>query len=164
MGKRGAGPKPPVAVSPQLQALVDRAKHLHAKPLKPAAETARTKGPIATPARSKASVPEVKDEAQAAPMDVDIPAASNCKPSPMSTTSTPHKSPELKRMKPCASSESLLSSVPSLPSFSASSRKPHHSDSATTLSLGGYFDNMRISGTGLAWVRLEYCVHDNILI
>ncbi|CAE7373311.1 unnamed protein product [Symbiodinium sp. CCMP2592] len=157
MGKRGSGSKP-APVSPALQALVDRAKHLHAKPTKPAAETARTNGPIATPARSKVKVPEMKDEEPpAAPMDVDAPAAANSKPSPMSTASTPHKSPDLKRMKPCVSSESLPSSVPSLLSFSGSSRKPHHSDSATTLSLTGYFDNMKLGGQGLAWESCVVC-------
>ncbi|CAE7217208.1 xynB [Symbiodinium sp. CCMP2592] len=151
--------------------MIDRAVHLHkksepAKPEIPKAEPAKTLAakskPVATPARSAPAIPAVVEEPPQTPKlsrtttDVEmgmadaavVEQADNPKPSPMSIASTPMKSPVSKKLKgSIGSTESLASSVPSLPSFSGSSasdRRPHHSDSATTLSLGGYFQSMRL--------------------
>ncbi|CAE7484617.1 unnamed protein product [Symbiodinium sp. CCMP2592] len=151
--------------------MIDRAVHLHkksepAKPEIPKAEPAKTLAakskPVATPARSAPATPAVVEEPPQTPKlsrtttDVEmgmadaavVERADNPKPSPMSIASTPMKSPVSKKLKgSIGSTESLASSVPSLPSFSGSSasdRRPHHSDSATTLSLGGYFQSMRL--------------------
>ena len=170
-------------VSEKVQALIDRAVHLHKKsePEKPEtpkanpekAEPPKTmpakSKPLATPVRSAAAIPVVAEPPESPKLsrtttDVEmgmadaaaaIPAveqAGNPKASPMSIASTPMKSPVTKKMKgDIGSTQSLASSIPSLPSFSGSStsdRRPHHSDSATTLSLAAYMQSMRLQHEG----------------
>ncbi|CAE7815167.1 unnamed protein product [Symbiodinium sp. CCMP2456] len=132
MGKRGdsgAG-APPTAVSAKVQAMVDRAMHLHGKTVPQASVR-----PQATPARA-VNTPTVETP-EAAPKATE-PSMSVPGPSPMSTHSTPLKSPDAKRHRSASglSSDGAASTVPSLPSFSGSaSSKPKHSDSSTTIRL-----------------------------
>ena len=134
MGKRGEGS--PVPVSARVQAIVDRAKQNHGNQKETPRPNPR---PQATPAR--AASPSSKALLMTTPPK-PMPAAS-----PMSTSSTPLKSPDTKRHR-SASSLSLTSTpseVPSLPSFTASSaNRPRHTDSSTTISLQQYMAEMTL--------------------
>ena len=143
MGKRadsGAG-APPTAVSAKVQAMVDRAMQLHGKATGNPVPKASVR-PQATPARA-GKMPTVETP-EAAPKATE---PSMPGPSPMSTQSTPLKSPDAKRHRSASdlSLDGTASTVPSLPSFSGSgSSKPKHSDSSTTISLQRYMEELTL--------------------
>ena len=146
MGKRGDSKsgkraESPVPISARVQAVVARAQQLHGKPSQPKSVPKAPAAAVATPVRSNSKVPE---PAPCTPSQAGGPVAS-----PMSTSSTPLVSPELKRYRSTESSESLASSaaMPSLPGFDSvsSSSLPRHSASATTLSMTQYFAQLDIN-------------------
>ena len=143
-------------VSDKTLAVIQRARACHNKP-------APSLKPLATPARSLTPPPVAEGS-------VHMPAASPATPAqtpgqsqttPMSTQtalSTPLKSPNLKRHK----SECSLaaSEVPSLPSFKTAvgpTTNPHHSDSATTLSLTDYYLN-KMKMSGQSFIHVYMCL------
>ena len=120
VGKR-PDPPPRAAISNRVQQLVEQAKAHHFK------ATPKAK-PVATPARSGTPPPAAKKSSPGSNMSVDSPA-----------TSPPINPPDYKRMRSADSTTSDgASSVPSLPSFSASSYKQkgvHRADSASTIAV-----------------------------
>ena len=135
MGKRGDSS--PAPVSARVQAIVDRAKQQHGKQKETPRPNPR---PQATPARAASPSTNMLTTPPAAATKA-VPS-----PSPMSTGSTPLKSPDNKRHRSVSSlSLTTPTEVPSLPSFSAScANKPRHSDSSTTISLQQYMAGMTL--------------------
>ena len=129
MGKRHEAAKP--AVSGKTWSIIEQAR---ARCNKPAPSPSPK--PVATPTRSETRVPGVAATEPSTPAN----PPARCQVTPMSTLTTPVKSPDLKRLKAASPS---TSEVPSLPSFKSaeSNEHPRHSDSATTLSLTEYYMN-----------------------
>ena len=116
MGKRGDA-RPDVSDKILDQVAAARAALGKARP--------QPKRPQATPARSTTS----------GPTTLDAPATSASQASPMSTKSTPLRSPDLKRLK-SVDTEGSFQSIPSLPSYlTTKSGSGHNPDSSSTLGL-----------------------------
>ncbi|CAE7195756.1 unnamed protein product, partial [Symbiodinium sp. CCMP2456] len=94
---------------------------------------------LATPARPPINTPMIETP-PAAPAKNATPG-----PSPMSTGSTPLKSPDAKRHRSTSSLSLTATEVPRLPSFSEASSKPRHSDSSTTISLAEYMGELNLN-------------------
>ena len=115
-------------------------------------ECLRSKASVATPSQSKTAAPLLESQDQ--PKTPAAKAVENPAPSPLSAKSTPVKSLEVKKLRPSSvSSESLSSSLPSLPSFTESeSSDPHKNlDSQTTMAMSEYLANLKLN-PGLPFV------------
>ena len=138
MGKRGENPATAAPVSAKVQAMVDKALQQYGKKDTPDGGATNPR-PLATPARPPIKTPMTETP----PADPAMNAAPG--PSPMSTGSTPLKSPDAKRHRSTSSLSLTASELPRLPSFSESSANPRHSDSSTTISLNQYMAELSLN-------------------
>ena len=150
MGKRADAAKP--VVSEKTLAVIEQARARQKK-----VSTASAK-PVATPTRASTPPPSTGGVPSTPVPSIPSKPQASGQATPMSTQtalSTPVKSPDLKRHRSACSLGSSGSEVPSLPSFKSVEpiECPHHSDSATTLSLTEYYMNKMTTG------QHRFCVH-----
>ena len=152
MGKRGEA-RPQIGA--RVQDILAKVHAQHGRAPPPAFVSAPVAKPLPSPARAETPPPTLVG-APASPSEKPLSPAPTkvVQPTstPMSTSSTPIKSPDLKRLRSKDSDTSETKSLPPLPSPGSTTTDPspdhdlRHADTATTLSLQGYMAQLAISG------------------